>query len=271
MTISPHQPMIRGVRLLNAFQQGLPFADFGVALESATLAAVVDTLLRRRGASWARSAIDAAAGSLSAAQAAAYLTSGHILSPYVAASGAAMSLVAGSSSAMSAVLDSATAFAAISAAPAAKSAIFASTALAVANVPTMTSNTAPAGIASASTFNPAGYDAWKAFDKSTGTWWSPTVFTNQWLQYEFAQPVFIHTVSAHPYATPYSPNNCRIECSSNGVDFVTAATAVLTPGTANTVAVSRAGFYKFWRFFAVDSTGSEPSLYELSFTGFVKP
>lgn len=271
MTISPHQPMIRGVRLLNAFQQGLTLTEFGAALENPTLAGVVDTLLRRRGASWARSPIVAAAGSLSAAQAAAYLTSGHILSPYVAASGVAMSAVAASAPAMVEVLESAAAFAAISAVPTAKSAIMASTALAVANVPTMTSNTTPAGIASASTFNPAGFDAWKAFDRNTSTWWSPTAFTNQWIQYEFTQPVFIHTASAHPYATPYSPNNCRIECSSNGVDFVTAAAAVLTPGAANTVAVSRAGFYKFWRLFAEDSTGSAPSLYELNFTGFVKP
>lgn len=292
MTISPHQPMIRGVRLLNAFQRGLPPAEFGAALENPTLAAVVDTLLRRRGASWAHGAIDAAVGSLSAAQAAAYLTSGHILSPYVVASSAAMSLVAGSSSAMTAVVGSATALAAISATPAAmfamlnsatalakilatpaaKSAIFASTALAVANVPAMTSNTAPSGAASSISEHSAQYATWKAFDGNAETFWnSAEGTTNLWLQYSFAKDAFINKVVIQPYETS-GPRDVSIQYSDDGVIFTTAKSLTIADVPLTAIDISAAGFHKHWRLFMHNIySATWVAVNELNFTGFVKP
>ena len=283
MTISPHQPMLRGVRLLNALQQGLTLTEFSAALENPTLAAVVDTLLRRRGASWARSTIDAAAGSLSAAQVAAYLTSGHILSPYITASGVAMSAVASSAEAMAAIASSAEAMAAvlssgisvsaIFAVSSAKAAIMASTALAATSVPKMTSATTPSGVASESSVY-GGYSAYLAFDKSNSTFWAGVAGspTNQWIQYTFPSDTFVSSVSVLPFAPPHNPINCRIECSNDGINFSIIKTFVMDNSILNTVSLAKAGFYRHWRLFIENVGGpSHPGIYELNFTGFVKP
>lgn len=52
-------------------------------------------------------------------------------------------------------------------------------------IPTMTSNTAPIGIASASSINSTTNDAWKAFDKSTSTYWASNNVTSGTLSYDF--------------------------------------------------------------------------------------
>jgi hypothetical protein len=51
-------------------------------------------------------------------------------------------------------------------------------------VPIMTGANAPSGVASASTQN-AGYEAWRAFDDTPGTYWLATAATG-WLKYQFA-------------------------------------------------------------------------------------
>jgi hypothetical protein len=58
-------------------------------------------------------------------------------------------------------------------------------------IPTMTSNTAPSGVASASSED-SSMQAWKAFDKSTGStdcWYASTL--PAWLEYDFIQPKVI--------------------------------------------------------------------------------
>ena len=55
-----------------------------------------------------------------------------------------------------------------------------------AKVPTMTSNTAPSGVASASSEYGAGYQAYKAFDNNSSTSWSSTQTNNATLTYQFA-------------------------------------------------------------------------------------
>ena len=57
-------------------------------------------------------------------------------------------------------------------------------------VPTMTSNTTPSGVASASYEVHEGgtyYDAWKAFDNDNSDCWSSNSKTDQWLAYEFTR------------------------------------------------------------------------------------
>jgi hypothetical protein len=59
--------------------------------------------------------------------------------------------------------------------------------------PTMTSDTAPSGIVSASSILSSTYPAWRAFDKNTSTGWaSNTSGPPQWLEYEFPSPTVVN-------------------------------------------------------------------------------
>ena len=60
-------------------------------------------------------------------------------------------------------------------------------------VPTMTSDTTPSGVVSASSvLNTSLYPAWKAFDKNNSTIWaSSTSGPPQWLEYQFPSPTVI--------------------------------------------------------------------------------
>lgn len=63
-------------------------------------------------------------------------------------------------------------------------------------VPTMTSNTTPSGVASASTAYPGSY-AYMAFDKTTSTAWSTdNSITNAWVQYQFTSSVELASFKA---------------------------------------------------------------------------
>lgn len=57
-------------------------------------------------------------------------------------------------------------------------------------VPVMTSNTTPSGVASASSYNSSGYEAYKAFDGNDSTLWVPAAGSiNNYVAYEFTSPV----------------------------------------------------------------------------------
>ena len=51
-------------------------------------------------------------------------------------------------------------------------------------IPEMTTNTAPIGVAEASSIYGSSYDAWKAFDKKDTTIWHSGSGTPQWISYE---------------------------------------------------------------------------------------
>lgn len=59
-------------------------------------------------------------------------------------------------------------------------------------VPTMTSNTTPSGVVSASSELNSTYPAWRAFDKNNSTFWaSSTSGPPQWLEYQFPSPTVV--------------------------------------------------------------------------------
>ncbi len=158
--------------------------------------------------------------------------------------------------------------------PDVRAAFLASTALGAASVPTMTSNTAPVGIASASSVYSATYPAYAAFDKNTSTYWgTPTTdITNQWLQYQFHKEVFITSAEILTYAPPSSPKNCRIEYSNDGVSFAAATTTLtLAAGENNSIEMKSAGFYKYWRLFIENTYGAQAIVREMNFKGFFAP
>lgn len=66
------------------------------------------------------------------------------------------------------------------------------------SVPVMTSNTAPYGVASASSVYSGGsnpYDAYVAFNTSTSSGWYPQSTTNQWLKYKFDTPIMVKAIT----------------------------------------------------------------------------
>lgn len=299
--------MIRAVRLVNAQQKGLPVADFIAALDDIDCSAAFDELMRRRGRkTWLndlggylsglslaeRTALYEAGSAfsplleasliadlsgLSSAEKLDLLASGPALGKLVAVSLAndpvAMTTIAASQSSMLTIISVQSALDAVFSNPDAAAAFMASTALTAASVPKMTSNTAPGGVASASSIHSSGTQPYLMFDKTTAHFGvSESSPANQWVQYEFAQDVFIHTATLTNWDTAYSPKNCRIEYSTDGVNFQSAKSVTFGSGVAEQAtrcAVS--GFYKYWRLLMVDTYGSYAIMRELNFTGFVKP
>ena len=282
--------MIRAVRLINAQQKGLPNSDFLSALADANMLDAFSEWLRRRGSrAWLSGADPSLIADMLATDGLASLVAPQVIkvkalrdvvfassaaSLSVANSADAMGFIASNADAMVDALSGTVAFDAIFSVPSAKSTLMSSTALGLASVPLMTSATAPSGIAVASSIYAAGWEAWKAFDKSIGTYWASGSASgpNSFLQYSFPGEAFVSKITATPYAGAFSPVNCRIECSNDGVTFDVAKSFVMTPGVLNQVDITKSGFYKHWRLFIETTNGAAyAALYELNFTGFVKP
>lgn len=90
-------------------------------------------------------------------------------------------------------------------------------------IPKMTSNTAPSGVASASSVFSSVYEPWYAFNQiSDQGWASSGTATAQWLCYKFTNPVAIsqYTISSRNSGTSsdllQSPKNWRFEASNDG-------------------------------------------------------
>ena len=78
-------------------------------------------------------------------------------------------------------------------------------AVAEGKIPTMTSNTTPSGVASASAFYTTGYEAYRAFDKNSGTEWNSNGNeASSYLEYEFPASQSIKRVSVVDFADGYS-------------------------------------------------------------------
>jgi len=169
--------------------------------------------------------------------------------------------------------------AAIFADTSAKAAFKNSTALAVAAIPTMTSNTAPSGTSAASTTTNTTYAAWKALDKSISTSWITANgnAANQWLSYDFTAPRFVHTARISTQSDNFGSisriKDFRIEYSDNNTSWTTAATGTKADAaTAEDFDVIHAGAHRYWRLFAINNRGSNYiEVTEFNLTGFILP
>lgn len=88
-------------------------------------------------------------------------------------------------------------------------------------VPTMTSNTTPSGVASASSFYASGYEAWKAFDNGGGVW-NSTATSDNWLQYKFENPVKLEYANIGRISDGYNNKTqikYKIQVSTDGVNW----------------------------------------------------
>lgn len=81
-------------------------------------------------------------------------------------------------------------------------------------IPKMTSNTAPSGIATASTMFGSGYEIYRAFDQTPSSYWSTTSSGGVgWIAYEFASVQIIskYTIQGRSDASDSSPKTWTFE------------------------------------------------------------
>ena len=91
-------------------------------------------------------------------------------------------------------------------------------------VPTMTSNTTPSGVASASSEYSSSYEAWKAFSFSATSWASTVAdMPDVWLKYDFGsgvtKTVKCYIIQSHQSVPTCNPKNWTFEGSNNGSDW----------------------------------------------------
>ena len=188
-----------------------------------------------------------------------------------------MNAIANSSTAMNAVINSQTALNAIRNNTTVWNTFINST-INVKEVPTMVSNTAPEGVASASSISGSTYNAFRAFDKNTNTYWQAGGDAPQWIQYQFVSPVFVHTITLIGWGASgnsFNPTSITIQASDNGSTFIDIQTFNQEfTSTPTTLYIAKQGYYRYWRVkvnYTVGGYYYYPTIRELNFKGFIQP
>jgi len=193
----------------------------------------------------------------------------------IAASSIAMNAIAASSIAMNAIINSQTALNAVKNNSTVWNIFINGKGLTTKEVPAMTSNTAPEGVASASSIYSSTYDVFKAFDKNPSTYWYAGGGAPQWIQYQFTVPVFVHTVTLtgnDSTGNVYNPNSITIQVSNDGNNFLNIQTFNQEfTSTPTTLYIAYKGYYKYWRVLVNSTNSFSPIIRELNFKGFIQP
>lgn len=127
-------------------------------------------------------------------------------------------------------------------------------------IPTMTSNTSPSGIASASSNYGVNYDAWRAFDKTSTMWGSSNNTFPQWIAYEFNIPKAVsqYTIKADNWSTT-PPYNWTFEGSNDGTTWTTLDTRTnitgWSPYEKRTFSFANTTSYKKYRLYMTANNG----------------
>lgn len=85
-------------------------------------------------------------------------------------------------------------------------------------IPTMTSNTAPTGTASASSIISTSYDAFQAFDKNNDTIWYSNTNVPQWIAYDFGTATVVNKYTIRAYTGGSNQPNCLKSWTFEGWD-----------------------------------------------------
>lgn len=127
------------------------------------------------------------------------------------------------------------------------------------SVPTMTSNSAPYGEASASTvLSGSGGEPYKAFDNSDSTKWSANTNTNEHITYEFTSKVKVEKVyiKADIYNNIVRLKNFEIRSSNDNTSYDTEYQGqIASAGTAVMLDLSNSHDAKYWRTYCIDKYG----------------
>lgn len=127
-----------------------------------------------------------------------------------------------------------------------------------AKVPTMTSDTTPSGVASASSVFPGSYEAYKAFDNvntSIDCWLSGNGGTTseKWVQYQFTNAVSVlkmRTIFETYWGSVSTLSQVRIEASNDGSNFSVIKTISNPSSMTEYTNIENSTKYKYWRFVA---------------------
>ncbi len=192
----------------------------------------------------------------------------------------AVNLLTSTYTSMMAAINSQTALNKIRANPGIFEQFTSSVAVPLASVPTMTSATTPSGVASASSFASESYAAYKVFSTSTG-WRSAIGQKNdQWLAYEFSEPVFIAKVliSQNIYSTTADVIvGFRVESSRDGSNWDVLHTGNAPSNTTSPLSTTfnlsgviaeRRKHYRLYITGFASSGGNSVTLRQLNFRGF---
>ena len=137
--------------------------------------------------------------------------------------------------------------------------------------PIMTSNTAPSGVASASSVGSNA--AWNAFDNTattSNTAWVSNGAAPQWVQYQFTSSLIIRSYSIL-YASTVSgrPVNFNLQGSNDGISFTTLDTRTgfaFTNGQYNTLTITNpTTAYSYYRLNVTATDTGNPAVVELTF------
>lgn len=126
-------------------------------------------------------------------------------------------------------------------------------------VPVMTSNTSPAGTASASS-EWAFHEAYKAFDHDYSTYYSTSSGSSGYLQYSFGTSKKVRsyrlTTSSQPQANV--PKTWTLQGSSNGSDWVvlSSQSGLYYPGSSYYFNLSSTGDYTSYRLVITANNGA---------------
>ena len=143
--------------------------------------------------------------------------------------------------------------------------------------PTMTSNTTPSGVVSATSYQ-SGYDAYKAFDGviSDASAWIATSSANQRLSYQFTKQILAKKIVFTPRATASASNyvkDYKIQGSNNGNSWTDLYSGTNSTGT-NTITIdipNNMSKYSYLAIFGVNTTtivsGGNISIKECQFYG----
>ncbi len=241
-----------------------PTAMSAVAASATAMSAVAAAMSAVAASATAMSAVIASSTAMSAVAASSTAMSA------VAASSTAMSAVAASSTAMSAVIASSTAMSAIFANATATTTFKNSTALTAVQVPTMTSNTAPSGVAAASGEYSSEYAAWKAFDGNNTSRWQRNTAAPNWISYQFAASLLLHTVEfINDPSYSLGANAYIVQVSNDGTNWTDVIAGAATNGATLTLTPSVRAVGTHWRLYiSTQHSGAGIVINSLNFKGF---
>ena len=129
-------------------------------------------------------------------------------------------------------------------------------------IPKMTSNTTPSGVASSASNYDSNYVAWKAFDKNAvlSNGWSPPYnasLSTTYCQYEFADPIVPTQIQIGFGGNGYS---FTVKASLDGTSWDTLASNISNSrGNWSTKEISTNSYYKYYRFYMVGASNGTGS------------
>lgn len=117
-------------------------------------------------------------------------------------------------------------------------------------VPTMTSNTTPSGVVSASSNNASSSYDYQLFDGNTSTAWQSAVNTgnNSWIQYKFASAVKIYKFGVMGYSNAATSYIGKVQGSNDGNSWTDLTSDFTASNTSISYdLISNIGSYKYYR------------------------